>query len=145
MKQSKILTQAENRFGLYSALRARITTRCRSSSQPTLAVAVTLTIRSSQPPCSISGPIVCASIAFSASDRVRLGRPAVTAPVAAPEPPALRRDNVMIQRSAPLTGVHCESCSLQLSLLSTESLGTHRLAGAGSGDWASCQGQQASD
>lgn len=66
------LTQAENRLGLYSALRAFITMSCRFKWHPTFAVAVTLTSLSSQPPCSYSGPMVWTFIAFSASKRVIL-------------------------------------------------------------------------
>lgn len=62
------LTQAENLLGLYSALRARMTTVLRSIEHFMSAVAVTFTRRSTAAPQPGKGPMTCASMAFCASD-----------------------------------------------------------------------------
>lgn len=63
------LTQAENLLGLYSALRALMTTVFRSIEHFMSAVAVTFTRRSTDAPQPGKGPMTCASMAFCASER----------------------------------------------------------------------------
>lgn len=87
------LTQAENLLGLYSALRALMTTVFRSIEHFMSAVAVTFTRRSTDAPQPGKGPMICASMAVCASDKSF--RPAVEgtfepeAELPAPAPPAL--------------------------------------------------------
>lgn len=78
------LTQAEKRLGLYSALRARITTVFRSMGHFMSAVAVTLTRVRTHVPHLSNGPMTCGAMAFAASDRSCRPPP----PPLPPPPPA---------------------------------------------------------